>query len=78
VLIDQYMINILVMNFKLINKDFLMGKVFERLEKGIYIDTDLKVYNKKLLLDMLVHYINLEEYERCIIIKKALKEIYNI
>lgn len=48
--------------------------VFSRMSKGIYYNKNLKIYTKKYLEEIIIELGNLEEFEKCISLKKIIEE----
>ncbi|MCK9475574.1 MAG: hypothetical protein M0R46_06640 [Candidatus Muirbacterium halophilum] len=65
------------MSIKLTPKNYVMNIIYERIKENIPYDINLNPYKKEYLLETLKYFENLEEYEKCHIINKFIKERFN-
>jgi hypothetical protein len=70
-------INNIMINLKLKTKYSIMNEIYENISKNKLFDDNLNVYTMDKLNELCIYFENLEEYEKCQVIKNFIDNRFN-
>ena len=63
--------------YKIHSWDFKINETYTRISLGVYFDKNLKPYTKDFLMNIMSHFSEREEYEKCLKIKNMIDKRFN-